>query len=340
MKRALLALLGTGLLLAVAGCEQGSSPATQVEGLKEQDASLPAFLRSDARLRVAHTGLRRLEFAPVSGPGLAFRERITTDGSGHYSVQPVDSLESSVLDWNSFELQQVVHEGFIFRYRDFLGRSQRLLARNWLVLDRGQTATVAGRTCKRFRVERTRGAAVAFELSVDVEADLVLASQEYDGGGQLVASMTYETFELAPDTSGAIWHQPANDERPLDLAGNIGEQVGSQALSPRLLPLGYELLEAATVDDGEGRRWLKLTYTDGVEPLFFFQALAEPAPAGKSARMDGRAIGDPTASTSAVVVFQLGAATVVQGHVQGFDLIALGKVPQVELLDLIESALP
>jgi len=40
-----------------------------------------------------------------------------------------------------------------------------------------------------------------------------------------------------------------------------------------------------------------------------------------------------------VAVYQVGAAT-DPGHVDGYDLMVVGKAPEIELLDLIESALP
>jgi hypothetical protein len=45
-------------------------------------------------------------------------------------------------------------------------------------------------------------------------------------------------------------------------------------------------------------------------------------------------------ATSSVVVYRIGAARVIQGMVDGFELMVIGTAPEVELLDMIESALP
>jgi len=336
-----LALL-LGFALGLAACEridepEKTPPEEQVRVASPQP--LPGFARGDARLRVAHTGLRRLDFAPIAGSGLVFRERITTDGLGHYAIVPEDLVESSSLDWGGFELIQHAREGFHFRYRDFLVRDPLLFERNWRTTELPQPVTIAGRLCRRFRLERLVGEAVAFELSIDGETDLVLASDEFDAEGQRVASMVYESFALAPQTGYTVWHTPANDEVALDARIEVQAQLDVRVLQPRLLPAGQGLLEVATVGDDPTERWLKLTYSDGIEPLFFLQRLQEPTP-GRAARVDAGRVGRAPESTSGVAVYQLGAATAIQGQVDGFELIVVGKAPQAELLDMIESALP
>jgi len=331
----------TGLCLALlaGACERGAPV-----GLEEQTTqlqagvSLPGFARRDARLRVAHSGIRRLEFAAVSGPGLAFDERITTDGNGHYALEPAQGLESSTLDYGSFELFHHLREGFFFRYRDFAVRDARAFVRNWRVIDLGQSVLVAGRTCARFRVERTLGTAGAYELSVDPATELVLASEEYDGTGNVVATMTYASIDLAPDLSRVVWHQSGNEETSLDGSRALGEQIHARPLEPRILPQGYVPLEAAVVRENQ-REWLKLTYSDGVQPLFFLHSI-DANPLGKAAQVGSQRIDGAPLSTSTVVACQVGSATALQGKVDGFDVIAVGKVSQAELLDLLESALP
>lgn len=332
-----------GLALGLTACERidesdKTPPEEQVLRVAPPQP-LPGFARGDARLRVAHTGLRRLEFAPIAGSGLVFRERITTDGLGHYAIAPEDLVESSSLDWGGFELIQRAREGFHFRYRDFLVRDPVLFERNWRTIELAQPVTVAGRLCQRFRLERVVGEPVAFELSIDSETDLVLASDEFDAEGQRVASMVYESFVLAPQTGSTVWHAPANDEVALDARIDVQAQLGVRVLQPHLLPAGQGLLEIATVGDDPAERWLKLTYSDGIEPLFFLQRLQEST-RGRAARVDPGRMDRVPDSTSGVAVFQLGAATAIQGQVDGFELIVVGKAPQAELLDMIESALP
>ncbi|MSR61833.1 MAG: hypothetical protein EXS08_05255 [Planctomycetes bacterium] len=331
--------IGLCLALLAGACERGT-PAGFPEQPTGQEAaeSLPGFVRRDARLRVAHSGIRRLEFAALSGPGLAFDERITTDGDGHYALEPAQGLESTTIDNGSFELLHHLREGFFFRYRDFVVRDARTFARNWRVIDRGQSTLIAGRTCARFRVERALGTACAYELCVDPTTELVLASEEYDGSGSLVASMTYASIDLTPNLSRVAWHQSGNEETSLDRAHPLGEQIQARSLEPRLLPQGYVPLEAAVVRAGDDA-WLKLTYCDGVQPLFFLHSI-DANSLGKAAQVDGQRIGATPRSPSSVVACQVGSATTLQGTVDGFEVIAVGKVSQGELLDLLESARP
>jgi hypothetical protein len=329
------------LALFSAACDSRSAPgASDQLQVSRPGPQAPPFAREDVLLRVAHQGLRALEFHPAGGPGLSFRERVTTDGHGRFAIEPVDALHSSVLDWSSFELLQHAAEGFIFRYRDFAIRDQALNERNWTWTDLHQTVTVAGRTCQRFRVQRSgEDPEAGYEVSLDPETGLVLAYEQRDEHGATVAAMVYESLDLEPRLDQVVWHEPANQERPLDRSRGLEEQLGARALQPRLLPAGYELREAATVEDGSGKRWLKLTYVDGVEPLFFLQELeGQGSPAEPEQRL--RASAPPGDEASRVVVFQAGAATVVQGTVAGFRLIAIGKVGETELLDLLESSLP
>ena len=124
----------------------------------------------------------------------------------------------------------------------------------------------------------------------------------------------------------------------------LGDHMGVDALDqrvlePRLLPVGFQLHEAATVSDGT-TRWLKLTYTDGIEPLFFFQKLEQPDGPGAVSRRPGTSFDAPPAETSQITVYQVENVTVTQGRVNGFDVIAMGAVSESGLLDLIESSLP
>ena len=326
-------------LALATGC--GPNEAPRATPLPADANRGPGFLRDDPRLSVAHAGVRRIEFPRVDGPGRSFRERITTDGQGHYSIEPVDALGVSGAEWESFALLQRAREGFVFRYRDFLVRDPRLFARNWRTTVQEQRVVVAGRSCALYRVERTEVAGGFFELSIDVENSLVLASRELDGEGQVVAAMTYEDVRLDPDLRGAVWHEPVNEERRLAAGDDeLTQEIGARPLQPRLLPRGYGPLQVATVGDGRSKRWLMLTFSDGVEPLFFFQALDGGTEADALGAASAEAgLGRPTPPSS-VIVFEVGAAVAIQGTVDGFGLMVIGKAPQAELLDLIESSLP
>ena len=348
LRRSIVAALG--LLSLASGCGDSSQVAfvsnptlpEQVERADSGQAVLAGdAARAELLLGIAHRGVRRIDVWGRTQVGseevpthLAFLERITTDGHGKFAIEPIESLTPGQTDWDAFDLLQRVREGFVFRYRDFAVRDRALFERNWRWTKIPGEHRVAGRLCERVRVERARTPAVAYEVSIDAETGIVLAYQEFDAEGSAVCALEYTTFELAPDLSGAVWHRPSNEELALDLGRDLASQVEVAALRPRLLPEGFELRGASTIEDGEGRRWLKLTYLDGVEPLFFLQAL----PAGGEAVRTAAPAGAPEPDT--IAVYSLGRATVLQGSVRGQRLMVVGKVGEAELLDLIESALP
>ncbi|HEX6884618.1 MAG TPA: hypothetical protein VF530_14685 [Planctomycetota bacterium] len=322
------------VLALLAACERVAPPAAPAgQGLV---AGNPLLARPDARQAVAHRGTRRLEFPAVAGAASSYRERITTDGQGGFALEPLDAHLASAGEWVEFELVQRVREGFLFRYRDFAVRDPERFARNWSTSTLPRTEVVAGRDCALYRVERRQGEPRAFELALEPESGLILASREYDAGGRLVAEMRYETLQLAPDLSAVAWHQSGNLERPVDVPA-LATELGVRCLEPRLLPAGYGPFEVATVQDDEGTTWLKRTYSDGIETLFFLQAL-ERASRSTGAASAGAGVQDVEAGK--VMVFELGSARAVQGRVEGFRILAVGKVGETELLDLVESALP
>jgi hypothetical protein len=305
------------------------------EGAAEGVRAQPGLLASghDARTTVAHRGVRRIEFARVRGPGGWYREEILTDGRGHYAIEPLDSGEFDAFEWEEFALFQRAREGFVFRYRDVLVREERLFERNWRTTRLAEPEVVAGRTCERVRLERTVPSTYAIELAIDPETGLVLASREFDSGGTRVASMTYESLDLDPELDGVSWHEPANAEQALDPRQPLERVVDVPVLVPRLLPNGYGELERSTLDAG-GKRWLKLVYTNGIEPLFFLQVVRDDGPGfARAADVSG-----PEASS--VIVFDLCGTTAVQGRVDGVEVLVVGKTAEAELLDLLESALP
>lgn len=325
------------LPLFVAACARFDVPAEQKQTMvAAADVGGAAFLHSDPRLTVAHRGLRRLEFASEEGYPEFFHERIVTDGHGNYSIEPEGPNGSSVSDWDIFELTQRAREGFLFRYRDFWVRDPQLFATNWSVICQGSDET-AGRECWAYRVERLLGGPHAFELSVDAETGLILSVREFDDEGEQVASMEYESLELQPNLETVVWHQSSNEEVVLASLEPLQAEIDIALLEPRLLPEGYAPLELARVADGRGGSWIKHTYSDGLEPLFFFQGI-HGLPR-KKLDQRGQLAGAPPVD-SAVVVFDLGTAIVLQGEIEGYYLMAIGKTSEAELLDFVESSLP
>jgi len=330
-----------GLLLLVLGSLLGCGKIEGEHGQPGAEAfvvgtpgGVPAFVAGDARLTVAHSGIRRLEFSPVSGSGIAYRERIVTDGHGRYAITPDSLIGSSTLDWELFDMLQRSREGFAFRYRDLSVQDERLFLRNWRTTDLGPSGPIAGRACGRYQLERAVGAPVRYVLDVDTGTNLILATERYDAAGQLLATMIYESLELDPALDGVVWHRPSNAERPAD-----PDELGARPLRPRLLPDGYGSESVALVSEDSGNDWLKLTYTDGLQTLFLLQELRPRTP-GRVRQTRSNSDGFRFGIENTLLAFQVGAATVLQGQVEGFELMVIGLASEAELLDMVESALP
>ena len=323
---------GIAVVSALCGATTGCGVESDGGGLPVEE--IARFTRAEP----SYSGVRQVEvfdWESAAPRHVAYRERVVTDGAGRFSAKPVEPLSSIEGGWDSFVLDLHSWEAVSFRYRDFDVRDEGLFARNYRMLDLGTEVEVAGRRADAYRVERRSTRGGSFELAYDRETGVLLRSLERDADGRLVAAMEFETFAVGAPPADVIWHGARVQETPLDWRA-LGSGQGSQYLAPRVVPAGFELREAVRVDDGAGSRWLRLTYLDGVEPLFFVAALPG---SNAAARFGGGAQG-PEGPGHRVVVSQLGDTRVAQGFIGEHVIVAAGRVAEAELLDLIESALP
>jgi len=294
-----------------------------------------------APFKTTHAGTRRVEANyDVNGvpSGLVYKETVVTDGQGGFSIQPLQVIQGNVPDTPLFLLIQQMREGFLFRYRDFLIRDMPLFRQNYRSQVLNNQALIAGRPCVEYLVTKIIGSNRSYTVTVDQATALVLKYEERDGQGNLLSLMEYESFDTQPNFTGITLHQPINQEVTLDIGNDLKGQVGFAPLLPRVLPSGFELRDAANVTDQNGKTWLKLTYLDGVEPVFFMHTAPGTALASMVGQRPGGLIGN--APSDQVVVYNIGPTTVVQGKVGVYDVIAVGKVTDDELLGLIDSSLP
>jgi hypothetical protein len=89
------------------------------------------------------------------------------------------------------------------------------------------------------------------------------------------------------------------------------------------------------VVDAEQRVWVKQTYSDGVDSLFFLHG-GSNQPAGGGPTITGVWPG----KSDSMIVLEGVPWTVATGDVGDERVIAAGKVSTFELLMLLESALP
>ncbi|MBK8181254.1 MAG: hypothetical protein IPK67_20720 [Planctomycetes bacterium] len=151
--------------------------------------------------------------------------------------------------------------------------------------------------------------------------------------GQLISAMDFDSFALAPDLSAVAWHQRINDEQPLPVVGTLAAQIGFEPRSPRTLPAGFQLVERGRlVDPTDQSTWVKATYSDGLECIFFLHG-------GPIISDNGIRSGVPEIKADLVEVAVAAPWVVARGNLRGERVLVLGKVPEQELLGMLRSAM-
>lgn len=344
IKKTLTALAGLVVGGAVAaGCGSQATLASSSQGV-----DLITQIQQ-APLLEAHGGVRLLESHYQLDGGsdrLVYRERVVTDGQGSFAITPLGVVSGGTLPQADFQLLQKAREGFHFRYRDFLVRDLAAFLTNYELETVGQLVQVAGRDCLELSIRR-KDQTLSFDLAMDVATGLVLRYHEYDAHGQLYTSMVYESFDPTPDLVGVTFHTPGNQEQQLDLSQPVLPQLGFQPYVPKLPPgTGYTFVDASRVVDVHGQTWAKLTYTDGVETLFFLDGGPTQAQQGElgdkqpGAQTAGATSAGGTSMSDRLQLFHEGPLTVAWGEVMAHRMIAVGKIDRSSMVTLIESALP
>lgn len=234
---------------------------------------------------------------------------------------------------SEFVTIQMARAGFYHRYRDFRVRDLAAFLENYQLTSNGELVQVAGRDCLQLAVAR-KDASSSYEVALDITTGQVLRYREFDATGALFSSMEYETYNANPDLTQVEFHQQTNQEQPLVSVADLG----FSPLIPTLLPdASFTFLEASVVvDSSTGQKLAKFTFTDGVETIFFLDGGVAPITPPKFGAPPVAAGGGQGDSVN---VFHEGALTVMWGQVQGHAVYLVGKVPQDELKQTLQSAL-
>ena len=347
MKLALATLMLLGATLA--SCGRSDMPATQMtvtgHGQSENSNLLsPSNAGTTLIDRIANSrdttqfqGVRRVELSFDDGAlhrHLMLRERVSADGHGAYAIEALEVVEPQMSPSQRavFLTLQSVRQGMNWRYRDFAIRDVPLFLQNYVTTDTGLTFDVAGHACMQLKLERMDQSGSSYTLGVDGSTGLVLSSREETLPGLVVSEMTYESIDFAPDLSGVAWHQSTNNERPLPIQGRLRREVGYEIRAPRNLPAGYQLLERTSLlHPQDGSSWVKATYGDGVESLFFLDG--GPIVGGNGIRS-----GVPEIQADLVEVTVAAPWTVARGNLRSERVISLGKVSEQDLVEMLRSA--
>ncbi len=338
-----LGALALSAALGLTGCMHGSDTSAVVIPLLEQAEAAPDV--------VPHRGTRHFMARTVGVGGssvVEYTEEIAMDGTGCFSVVPLEVI-SAAGDAETFLSLQEIRQNFVQRYRDFRIRDRQLLLSNYLVqLPDTVGVEVAGREAYQLTLDsKLADDGRRYEVALDTETFLVLRYREIADDGTLLTSMEYLTYSADP---GAIDCFESDFEENV-----IGEvlpteaELGFEPMIPSALPPGYAFEETGFVNDPFGESWLKLSYTDGIEALFFLQRMPHSAPEGPLERGTIQASSpqsfavEPSDSvpdaTGSVLIYDAGGVAAIQGRVNGSDVIAVGKVSRDDLFVLLDSSL-
>lgn len=337
MKRLLLA----GLLALVPACTGSTLPTeAEVATIAHQIQNAPSL--------VAHSGVRRIESYYTLGGTVqpeVYREEVFTDGAGNFEIVPLEMVHGNLPTQDAFKSIQDLRTGFNWRYRDFLVRDLEAFFKNYTLESYGEVVTIAGRVCHQVRVARKNGMA-SYEVALDTATGLALRVMEYDSAGVLYTKMEYETYVANPDLSGVTFHQPTNGEVVIDSLDGLD----FTPVIPKFMPdQAFVFVEASTViDPSTQKEVLKLTFTDGIESIFFldFGPLPKVVDASsptqtvqgtgfKGKTDDAKVSGD----LPSVRQFSEGPLSVLEGRLGGHKIVTLGKVSFTRLLMMAESAI-
>jgi len=323
----------------VLGTPQGKAPGAPTINYEAGAQSFGSLLIADSQ-SVLHSADCRVDRFDAAGLLVeSYREELISDGQSKFSLKVLETLIGMPMDWDS---RKRIREGFAFRYGTFEVRDLSLAAQNFVIYATGSTRIIAGRLSDHFSISALVGVGSRYEIWVDPISGLVLRSERHDASDVLRFTREYEALNLAPDLSTAVWFQGVHNEIQLDMTQPLGDQVGLPVLTPSLLPAGYSLLNAFQLTD-QGQTWIKLVYSNGIEPLFMLQrpVIANTGGGGKYSGKLG-SIPDKDASDvdERLYVLDLDGVTGVHTDQPEATLEAVGTVDEQELVDLIISALP
>jgi hypothetical protein len=236
---------------------------------------------------------------------------------------------------------------------------------NYLITSYGTKTLVAGRNCVQLSLQRRvlQGDPPdrRYVIDLDATSHLVLQFQEFAADGTLLARSVYQSYTPGVP-AGMVPRALANQEQPLALGAELEAALGFPVQLPAFAPVGYEFQSSAKVVDAQGRAWAKLLYSDGIEELFL---LVRHSPAPGEARLQalssaqaghaqgagvGQSFGPSTSGSEKPAAaglepghlgfYEEGSLRVIQGWIHDWQMVAVGRVPLIELQLLVESALP
>jgi hypothetical protein len=345
VRRRVLESLALCALITGCGSRSGAGAAASSATVSP---STRAFLEKipDAPMTVAYSGSRQLTIHYTENgvaSVLEYDEQVASDGAGHFAIVPGRVMSPPMTNEQRefFAILQERRDGFFYRYRDFRIRDWRTFQQNWRVSDTGTQELVAGRSTEVLEIRRIQSALEWYRAWIDPETGLVMRADEFDPSNQLVSRAEFTTFTLTPDLSSFSLHGDRIPGTPFDPASDTTGSLGFRVLVPTLLPDGYRLERAESLNvenaGSESGTWARLGFGDGVDELFFLQTAAAGHPS-QAAGLPGSGSPGVDVGPRTVRVFQVGLWTVVQGQFLDVRAVVIGKTDLQSLLRMLKSA--
>jgi hypothetical protein len=272
----------------------------------------------------AYRGVRLVKLYQVS-PGVEYREDVGSDGQGNFAIDTLELLTPNPNPGVFLALQDL-RETLSYRYRDFLIRDYPLFQQQYVVAIVDGDRSVAGVTTVQLIVQRALNPQGNYWVDFDPNTGLVLAYQEYDLNGGLLAEVTFESFAYDADVSDMelVSHLFATTQYSLG-GGNLESAFGFAPLVPDYKPVGYRLedtVEKQMTPDGERA---KVFLTDGLEVLI----LTSQQPLALSGNVPA----------SRIMSLELGSWAGLMGDIAGYPVLMAGKVSVQEQALVLQSAI-
>lgn|GEM_PF-1134035 len=287
----------------------------------------------NAPFKTAYRGTRLVELYYDAQAPVVYREDVGANGKNKFSVETLDVLVTSKPDTALFILMQDMRQTQIYRHRDFRIRDLGLFLSNYDFLVIPNSTNVAGVACDRVQVQARTAALSRFEVDIDPMTGLVMAWEEYDlSAGTLLARVAFETYTPYGDLSDMVLVDHVFQTTSYAVQSEGFEQaLGFTPLIPQLQPgAGYQLAPMGEVLAVNDAKWAKLYLTDGMASCVFMHT-RQPTP-----QVGGSGLAEKKGE---VAVMQVGSWSSLRGTVNGHTVIMAGRVSEMNLATVLDSAL-
>ncbi len=333
-----LLLLGA---LALGACG-GVAPAGQdtVEPPLYSSGGPPGFfaLGADAPFNTAYRGTRLVELYYDAQAPLVYREDVGSDGLGKFSVETTNVVVSSNANVNLFMLLQTQRQIHIYRHRDFRIRDLGLFLANYDYSVDANTSTVAGVACAHVQIQPKVSATVRYEVDIDPSTGLVLRWEEYSlATGNLEARVAFEVYTPDGDVTDMVL-QDRLFQTSTYVADSAAftQALGFEPLLPILRPgIGYQLQAQGERLEINGENWAKLFLTDGMGVCILMHHDTLSGGPG----IPGGGTSGTTEKKGEVAMLKIGSWSALRGTLKGHDIIMAGRVSELDLATVLDSAL-